>query len=214
MRAMRIAAALLVVAACGGGTKPVDPKPEPKPSTPYAAMFESGRTFTFATEYSESTGEESEEEQMGAVKGTATCTVAEVVAIADGQASRIACEFKGEMIGTDPLTGTWISAPGGLYKGDELPAAGATVETKWLQLVLGNPPAPFQEDIVEEDENETEGSGVVALRQEGDAWCWSYSVALGDEIWQSLCFGPEGLRSGDFGWAGGSVHSTKFTVAK
>jgi hypothetical protein len=235
MRAMRTALALvlLAAAACGGKAATSDTTPDntggaTAGGAPYATMFEQGHTWKLQVTSRESHWDDQDPaaDANGNVVSEGaprqgSCTVAQVVEVAGGKASKIECEWGtsdgegGGMAGNDPLSsGAWFASDAGLYMIQELPAAGATVEVGEDELVLAAQPVAFTRSLVDENDEETEGMVQVALEQKDGAWCYTYSAALGDEIWMTLCFGPDDLRGGDFGWAGGSEHTTTFTVVK
>jgi hypothetical protein len=230
MRAMRTAIAFVLLAAAGCGGKSSGSSTTPHGATggpPYAAMFEQGHTWTLEVKTHDAMWDDQDPaaNAQGMVVNDSgprpgSCKVAQVIDVAGGKASKIECEWgssgeEGEILGNDPLsTGAWYANDTGLYMINELPEPGATVEVGENELVLGAQPAAFSKSLVDENDEETEGMAQIALEQKDGAWCWSYSAAIGDELWMTLCFAPDGLRNGDFGWAGGSEHTTTFTVVK
>ena len=216
MTAMRsLLGSLLFLAACGGKpaahTIPVDNGggTTVPAGPPYAALFESGRSWTFEVKYHNSFWDDQDPkaDANGNVNdestGTATCKVTAVEDTDDGKSSHIECDALGsDDVGGEPLSGDWLAAADGLYK----------VDAESRELVMAAAPVAKQETSKDNPDDPTQETGWLKIEKKGDAWCWDSSAAMGDESWQSLCFGAAGVTEGTFGWAGGSTHEATFTL--
>ena len=224
----RIIPVLLATAACGGKSAPKTVTPvdngggtEPA-APPYMALFDKGRSWTFALEQSDSYYDDQDPaaDQYGMVRSTsqghASCTVDSVVDFEGGKASLVVCggDLAENNMGRDPMGGVWIANAEGLHHAASsfLPENGEPPDMEYATLILERVPVAKEEPGFDDEENPENQTSFLTIKQDGDAWCWESSFAWGDESWDSLCIGPDGFESGSFGWAGGSDHEITFTV--
>lgn len=213
---------LVFVAACGpkaasttdvgnGGGAPAGFAPAKE----YAALFQPNAMWTFATENTDDHWDDQDPaaDANGNVHATtageASCTVTAVTPFDGGVMSQIDCGDLGGEMGFDPLTGTWVANAAGLYRfaGEQ---ATAVPDLKGQTPVLDAVPKTYAHED-QGNEEDGEGSSSTEVTHDGEAWCWSYAMSMGDDSWTSFCLDGAGPTSGDFGWGGGSVHEVKFT---
>jgi hypothetical protein len=178
-------------------------------ATPYAHLFEEGRSWTYQVKHTSShwddqdpkadaNGNVNEEEET-----TATCRVDSMTKGAEGAYSTLACDGLDE--GTALASAQWFMDDTGLYVdrgGDD------------KDLVLAAVPAERHDAQHEDDGDPTEETSFDEIKQDGDKWCWTVAYLQGDESWDTICFAGGDIVSGDFGWSGGSTEETTYEVAK
>lgn len=139
-------------------------------------LFEQGKAFTLPATRTTSAG--------GApVRGTATCTVAEVKQVGDATVSRLACAAPYQSL---LISGTWVASPAGLYHPylpvddpDELTLLGED------DLLIGTTP---------KERNHRSATGMSVHETEafdlGGSWCVSEGTSAGGATSRSwtLCF--------------------------
>lgn len=218
---------LLLLAACAGpgapaGVSNVGPGVGPAvyaPAPHYAGLFEDGRSWTYQVETSTSFYDPSDSraDADGNVKdvqaGTATCRVIETGVLPNGRISRIECQGLDGSMGMDPITGVWATDPRGLWKVERAVEPGEIPAMPDDEMTLSSAPAPSRKETFD-PEFGPDPVGAVEVTQEGDAWCRQWLAVMGDEAWTKLCFTGEGIVGGEFGWAGGSVNETTFTLVR
>lgn len=219
---------LLGLAACGPKatkttTTPVDNGGgEPAKGPPYGGIFESGKSWTFAVTHADSYWDDQDPaaDANGNVKSestwTSTCRVDAVAEIDGGKASHVSCEgWEDSQGGQQTISGLWFMDGSGLYYyGEaEMPEAGSTISRQEGTFFLPAAPEAKQDVGHDNDDDPTQETSFLTIRAEGEGWCRESSFAWGDESWDFLCVDPDGFVSGEYGWAGGSVHETKFELA-
>jgi len=208
----------LLLAACGGKPAPATTPPVDNgggaapPGPPYAALFEKGRSWTYQLDVDNSYWDDQDPaaDADGNVHSKssveASCKVVGVEDVDGGKLSHIECTgFEDTGLGNEPLSGDWFADATGVYRGGYSDGEGRS-------LVLAAKPVARQETSKDNPDDPTQETGFLTIEQKGDDWCWTSSFAWGDESWESLCFGEDGITEGTFGWAGGSVHEATFTL--
>jgi hypothetical protein len=185
-------------------------------------IFESGRTWKFEVTHADSywDDQDPEADANGQVKSestwTSTCKVDAVAEIDGGKASHVTCDgWEESQGGHQPISGLWFADPSGLYYlGEtEMPEPGSELSREEMTLFLAAAPKADQTIGHDNEDDPTQETTFLTIRAEGDGWCRESSFAWGDESWDFLCIGPDGFVSGEYGWAGGSVHETSFQLA-
>ena len=214
---MRAPTSLLVLAtaACGGAR----PTPAPAPAVPaahYARLFADGAAWTYQVTTSTETNEPDDPraDQDGNVRASTTARVRCRVALARrwsaGVMSRIECD-QPIMSNRDPLAGAWVADARGLYKIDDLPAAGDP-DLVDARVVIAA--APVAGESRHDGQGDEAGFGEsTKIEQKGAAWCVTYASWGGDESYDTLCFAGDVVR-GAGGWSGGSSHDTTFELVR
>lgn len=185
----------------------------------YAALFEDGRSWTYqvvdsSVYYDPSDPAANENGNVvTTTERTATCRVVETGVLPDGRISRIACEGLQSDMGVDPISGTWATDPRGVWKLKEDVPAGTVPALPAEDLWMSSAPAPDRKETVD-PEFGPDPVGAVEIAQDGDAWCRNEYYMAGDESWISVCVTSEGIVKGSFGWAGGTVNESAFTLVR
>ena len=197
---------------------PPAPHAEAAPSGPlftapplYAALFELDRTFHFRVTTKSS---RYDDEKHGAVhdrsSGDGNCRVTDVTRVASAIASTLRCEDLPSNGALDPLSGRWVATARGLYRLRE------------ERDVIADPPrdeeivlsaVPVEKDQTRKDPSDPSFGERVTVKKKGHAWCASTASWGGDEGWSSVCLEPGvGVRSGTWGWAGGSTRESELAL--
>ncbi len=198
-------ASLFVLAACGPkSSSTTKPEPDNAGGGPpvYTSLFQMGATWTLAV-HSEHDG--GDEETRSSEDVVAVCQVDRVDEFDGGKLANISCDEQWPSPGWDPLVGVWAMTDAGVWHLTDWPEGAPELDPKAMML-SATPKADSHEQ-----ESEESGYAAWAIKQQGDAWCYEESSAMGDESWISLCLDASGPTEGTFGWAGGSVHDNKFT---
>jgi hypothetical protein len=214
---MKLAIVVVAAAACGAkAPKPIASAKASEPVVPaahYAALFAQGASWRYAVT---TTGEmydpdEPKADHDGMVRDKSTadarCRVAEVRTWTDGVMSRVECDGFGDR---DPITGAWAADADGLYKLEDLPAAGAAPELTEEALVIAAAPVEGRRG----DADGTEFGQSTEVSPQPGGWCVTHSAWGGDESYTTLCFAKAGVTSGASGWSGGSTHDTTFDLLR
>lgn len=214
-----------LVAACGAPSRPAS-KPAVTPGASvfeqggvpaphYAGLFQLGAVWRYevTTEESHWDDQDPAADADGTVRSSATshatCSVAEVTSFAGGIASRVECDFGGQ--GQDPLSGIWAADATGLYRLSAWPDTGVPPERTAANRILPATPAETTEDLT--DPAAPDATHARLVTRKGDGWCFTEQFAMADESWSGFCLGAGGVPTdGEFGWAGGSEHSTRFSL--
>lgn len=210
-----LAALVIATAACGGkgkgpatGTMNSGPSTLPVPAPHYAALFKDGATWTYATTSTAQGGGDPDDTDKHETKDTVTCKVASTGKIDGGVSSTITCDKPLIESGGDPLAGRWVATADGLYK-FETELTTPIDFTKGRLVIAAAPTEGHKEKESGQDPVESESWQVT---RSGDTWCAAYTMAAGDESFETLCFAAAGVVKGSGGWAGGSVHETSFVL--
>lgn len=183
------------------------------PAPHYAALFVLGAAWSYRVTASSQMPDNPDPaaDPDGIVKTTSEvhCKVTRVASFARGVLSQMECSEPLELAGRDVLSGVWAATERGLWHLDETPEEGARPLLLQDQMVISSRPV----ERAHQTGNEEMGSRKAIVGQ-GDTWCISQSAWGGDESWSEICFGPSGVISGESGWAGGSVHETRFELLR
>jgi hypothetical protein len=183
------------------------------PAPYYAALFQVGNAWTYVVTTSSQMPENPDPaaDSTGTVTSSAkvSCRVMETAPFFRGLASRIECD--GSLGNQDqPMAaGVWAATSRGLWHLDSMPEGGVRPKLLAKEMVL--PASPADRD---EKTGDDESGSLRSLKKRDRAWCVANSSWGGDEAWEQMCFGPGGVTDGESGWAGGSVHETRFTLAE
>jgi hypothetical protein len=211
----------LPLAACGGGTKPVEPVGNTAPPAPtagipaaaYAGLFVDGATYRYRVESSsghmDDTDPKADANGMVYEKSTTemTCTVGNVTRLADRVAATLDC---GDVPVQVPIadaspSGTYVATAAGLWRGHP------DAELDPAEMLLAAEPAP------RDDRQETPdgfGSATKVAQRADGAWCWDHAVWGGDDGGTTLCFAGGLLASGGAAFGGGSTHDVVYTLIR
>lgn len=207
----------VVVAACGSARPPVVTPAPGVPAAPYAGLFVQGAVWRYQVTTTSEMYEPSDPkaDASGQVKesssSTVRCSVAEARTSKAGVMSRIECDAP-LVPKNDPLAGAWVADARGLWRVDELPAAGAEPDLADARLVLAATPVVGKHEQKGTGDEEGFGESTEVTRDRG-AWCVTYASWGGDESYETLCFaGAAGVTHGAAGWSGGSTHATTFDL--
>ena len=210
---------LLLAAACGGKAASTTPGNHAGGGggPVYAALFEQGKTWTFALTFKTQPPPDIGPPSSGPA-GTLTCTVASAHAMGDQQVAKVECTADGDHTTGDGYApaGYWVATPAGLWHfdgglaEDELHAKLAALDPK--QMLIAAAPAARHEEVGAAENGD--GLEVFGAKAEGGGWCLDYTFALGDEAGWQLCFGGDGaIASGSWFEAGATTNETSY-VAK
>jgi len=126
--------------------------------------------------------------------------------------SRVECD--GAVIpNNEPIAGDWVADARGLFHVDELPADGADPDLADSRLVIAAEPKVGKEEKKGTGDEEGFGEATEVAQKDG-AWCVTYASWGGDESYDTLCFGADGVVKGAGGWSGGSTHDTTFELVR
>ncbi|MBL8743173.1 MAG: hypothetical protein JNK04_18815 [Myxococcales bacterium] len=143
----------------------------------------------------------------GAVR--ASCVVARVVAIAEGRRSQVACTGMPDVDIPDPLSGTWTFTEAGLFHNSPQPDGTSSIVLDDGHLVFGPGPQPTEK---KKETAQAEGGWTLKVEKKGEAWCSSRDYSGGDPAWTSICVAEgSGVRSGKWGWTGGTTHEAELS---
>jgi hypothetical protein len=212
---------VIALAGCGSpARKPVEPGAPSNsdaaavPAAHYAGLFVDGAEWTYKVTSTSSMNDPADPkaDKDGMVKerssSTVHCKVAEVRRWSGGVLSKIECDAS-LTPSSDPLAGAWIADARGLYREEDVPAAGVDPDLKDARLVLAATPRPGKDEHKGSGDEEGFGESTEVVQKDG-AWCVTYASWGGDEGYETLCFAAGGVVKGAAGWAGGSVHDTTF----
>lgn len=197
-----------------GAERIVADAPATVATTIYAALFQTNRTWTFRESYAGSYWSDGKEERSTG-ESDVTCRVLAVKETAGQTHSAITCDDEAGTAGAFPLRGYWVATSAGLFQIDRDELAYDThAELTDADLgkdpVMPRSPAPRRKREVDGDFHAT-----TSVRKSGGAWCWRTEGLVGDAYWRSLCFASgDGVVSGTYGFAGGSVHDLSFVLQR
>lgn len=142
------------------------------------------------------------------------CRADEVKPFRGGVTSHIACTVPETILdetGAYPLDGVWMANDTGLWH--VRTGAAPTLDNATL-VIMARP----HEGHVDPDEL-TSDDEFADVARDGDAWCVTHQQrADTDETYFTLCFAPEGVRSGKYGYhprsGDGATHETRFELAR
>ncbi|MCE9578143.1 MAG: hypothetical protein K8W52_33765 [Deltaproteobacteria bacterium] len=156
---------------------------------PYAQLFESGAAWTYEVATLVRFAEAdlaAENHEQPETRGTieVRCSVTEVRELIGGVASQIACDGDPEAVGREPIiAGVWIASAAGVWRGDELPAAGSAVPTGDALL----PPTPVAKHEAHQGEDD-DGATSFDVAQKDGAWCETFVDASDYSLAETRCF--------------------------
>jgi hypothetical protein len=181
------------------------------PHPAYAALFEAGKTWHFRVAH---TASRYDGDKRATVRerssSEASCRVSEVVHVPWGVASTIQCDGLEPNGAPDPVSGRWVATAKGLFRlHDERDARSAPPTAD--ERVLSASPAPL--DVTRADAAEPGFGERETVKREGHAWCATKTSWGGDSSWSSVCLeAGVGVRSGSWGWEGGSTHESELSL--
>ncbi len=226
----RLASLVLGVAACGSAAKPpaapATPAPAPSPApvaggvpaAHYAALFRRGAAWTYkVTRTSEMYDpDDPKADKDGQLKESSTalthCSVAEVRTWSAGVVSRVECDDP-IIPNNEPLASAWAADARGLFRVEDMPAAGADPDLADARMVIAAAPTAGRDEHKGTGEEEGFGESTEIVQKDG-AWCVTYASWGGDDSYDTLCFAAAGVISGAGGWSGGSSHDTTFDLVR
>lgn len=212
-----LAPLLLIVAACGGKAASTTPGNTGGAASgpPYAALFEQGKSWTFALTFKSQPPPDIGPPSSGPA-GTMTCTVAMAHEMDGKRMSKIECTADGDHVAGDGYApaGYWVATADGLWHFDgskSMDEVHAEALNPKLMLIAATP-AERHDETGDMDQGE-ELQSVSAKAKDG-GWCVGYAFAMGDEAGWELCFGSDGqIASGNWFDAGATTNETSY-VAK
>lgn len=197
-----IAAAAAAAAACRAPKLPA--KGEFVVAPQYAMLF---RPFQGWTYHVAAGAQEADDDTASSV--VVRCRADKVVPFRGGVTSHIKCalpEALSEDTGAFPLDGVWMANAAGLWH--VTPGMAPTLDNATLML-RAHP------TVGHVDPDELTGNDEFAeVAKQDDAWCTTHHQHLDVENHVTLCFGPEGVRSGEYGWSDTAAHETRFELAR
>ncbi len=181
-----------------------------QPAPLYAALFAPFNHWT----YNVASGPATPDEASGTTDEAATsivikCRADEVKPFKGGVTSHIACDAprtNTDDMGSYPLEGVWMANEDGLWHVH--PGAPPSLDN--ATLVIRATPSEGNIDPDELTLDDTFGS----IARDGDAWCATHRQVHDGETYYTLCFAPEGVRSGRYGVKGEVVRETRFELAR
>ena len=190
---------------------------QPKPMAPgefqiapaYAALFKPYERWTYHVANAPADAAAAEGEDEDAHSVVVKCQADEVKPFSGGITSHIKCNLPTEIAdetGTFPVEGIWMANRSGVW---HVPP-GATPSLDNATLVLAA--RPSEGHVAPEDLTGNDQYAEVA--KDGDAWCTTHKAQLDVENYLTLCFAPEGVRSGRYGYKDSTVHETRFELAR
>src|SRR5450432_478452 len=205
-RLVPVAIALAIVSAGPGCRAPKAPAAgDFQPAPLYAALF---TPFVHWT-YNAASGAAAPDETAGSTDEAATsivikCRADEVKPFHGGITSHITCDaprVSSDDMGAYPLEGVWMANETGLWH--VRPGAPPSLDN--ATLVIGANPSAGNIDPDELTLDDTYGS----IARDGDAWCATHRQVHDGETYYTLCFAPEGVRSGRYGVKSEVVRETR-----
>jgi hypothetical protein len=202
-------ALLLAVIACAACRAPHAPRVgEFRAAPAYASLFKPYARWTYhagTAALDETSGGPDETASAATIK----CRVVSVKPFRGGITSHIKCDTPQQMVedtGNLPLEGVWMANDAGLWHVH----AGAAPSLDNATLVLESRPEEgrMSPDVL--TSNDTFGE----VAKDGDAWCTTHRQVMDGETFFTLCFAPEGVRSGRYGWKDQATHETRFELAR
>jgi hypothetical protein len=199
-------AAVLVAAACRAPT-PMQPG-QFQIAPQYAMLFRPYQAWTYHVAATQAdAAAEGDDEDAHSV--TVRCRADKVVPFSGGITSHIHCNLPQDLqedTGAFPLEGIWMANASGVWHVH--PGAAPTLDNATLLLAA----RPEEGHVAPEDLTGDDQFAEVA--KDGDAWCATHKQQLDVETYLTLCFAPEGVRSGKYGYKSDSLHEMRFELAR
>jgi hypothetical protein len=206
---MRFRSFAVLIAAATAGAACRAPKPlQPgqfEVAPQYAMLFRPYQGWTYHVANTQAAEADDEDAHSVVVR----CKADKVVPFSGGVTSHIHCNMPQDMAedtGAFPLEGIWMANASGVWHVH----ANATPTLDNATLLLAARPEEGHvppEDLTGDDQ-------FAEVAKDGDAWCTTHKQQLDVEVSLTLCFAPEGVRSGKYGWKDSAVHETRFELAR
>jgi hypothetical protein len=177
----------------------------------YAALF---KPFAHWSYNAGTVGPGNADEPTGSADEAATgvvvkCQVESTKPFRGGVASKVRCDTPTAMVndtGPFPLEGVWMANDVGLWHVHR--GASPSLDNATLVLLARPEEGRMSPDVLTADDSFAE------VAKDGDAWCTTHRQVMDGETYFTVCFAPEGVRSGRYGWKEDAVHETRFELAR
>jgi hypothetical protein len=196
---------VLGIAACR--TPPPKAAGQFEVSSVYASLF---RPYQWWTYHVAPAGEAGDADDDAATSVVVKCQADRVYPFRGGVTSHVKCNAPPELTnetGAFPVEGVWMANETGLWH--VTPGMAPTLDNATL-ILRAHP----DEGNVDPDEL-TGNDEFAEVDKRDDAWCTTHRQHLDVANHLTLCFAPEGVRSGDYGWKDAqATHETRFELAR
>jgi hypothetical protein len=201
-------AAVLLVAVTSGC-------PAPKPLQPgqfqvapqYAILFRPYQGWTYHVASTPADPAEGDDEDAHSI--IVRCRADKVVPFSGGVTSHIKCNLPqaiAEDTGAFPIEGIWMANASGIWHVHG--GAAPTLDNATLILAAHPTEGHVSPDELTGDDEYAE------VAKDNDAWCTTHKAHLDVENYLTLCFAPEGVRSGRYGYKSSALHEIRFELTR